>query len=117
MKEKQNTEWKSAWHDDYLKWICGFANAQGGKLVIGKDNEGWTVEKLLKKHKSAPYNPLIAGAFFRTGDIEAWGRGIATIRNACRENGTEFPAFEAEPTGMMVEFEGVSSLIFDCSTK
>jgi len=29
-KESQNIEWKHAWHDDYLKWICGFANAQGG---------------------------------------------------------------------------------------
>jgi predicted HTH transcriptional regulator len=27
--EKQNIEFKSSWHDDYLKWICGFANAQG----------------------------------------------------------------------------------------
>jgi ATP-dependent DNA helicase RecG len=34
--ETQQLEWKEAWHDDYLKWICGFANAQGGTLVIGK---------------------------------------------------------------------------------
>ncbi|WP_407058550.1 helix-turn-helix domain-containing protein [Syntrophotalea acetylenica] len=27
-KESQNIEWKQSWHDDYLKWICGFANAQ-----------------------------------------------------------------------------------------
>ena len=32
MAENQNIEWKSNWHNDYLKWICGFANAQGGKL-------------------------------------------------------------------------------------
>jgi len=29
MKENQNIEWKSSWRDEYLKWICGFANAQG----------------------------------------------------------------------------------------
>lgn len=29
-KESQNIEWKQSWHDDYLKWICGFANEQGG---------------------------------------------------------------------------------------
>jgi len=69
--------------------------------------EGWTVNNLLKEHKSAPHNPLIAGAFFRTGDIEAWGRGIDTIRDACRENTTDFPTFEFESTGMMVEFKGV----------
>jgi len=56
--------------------------------------------------KPQPYNPLIANTFFRTGDIEAWGRGIDTIRNACRENGTDFPVFEFESTGMMVEFKG-----------
>ena len=28
--EDQNTEWKESWHDEYLKWVCGFANAQGG---------------------------------------------------------------------------------------
>ena len=39
-KESQNTEWKRAWNDDYLKWICGFANAQGGRISIGKDDTG-----------------------------------------------------------------------------
>ena len=40
MHENQNTEWKSSWHDDYLKWICGFANANGGIISIGKNDEG-----------------------------------------------------------------------------
>ncbi|PKM99774.1 MAG: transcriptional regulator [Elusimicrobia bacterium HGW-Elusimicrobia-2] len=40
MKEKQNIEYKQNWQDDYLKWICGFANAQGGKLFIGKNDKG-----------------------------------------------------------------------------
>jgi ATP-dependent DNA helicase RecG len=31
MKESQQVEWKSSWRDDYLRWICGFANAEGGK--------------------------------------------------------------------------------------
>ena len=38
MKECQNIEFKETWSDDYLKWICGFANAQGGKLYIGVDD-------------------------------------------------------------------------------
>ena len=37
--EKQNIEWKESWHNDYFKWICGFANAQGGTLFIGKDDD------------------------------------------------------------------------------
>ena len=33
--ESQNIEFKESWHDEYQKWICGFANAQGGTLYIG----------------------------------------------------------------------------------
>jgi ATP-dependent DNA helicase len=40
MSESHNIEYKSSWRDEYLKWICGFANAQGGKLYIGKDDKG-----------------------------------------------------------------------------
>ena len=35
MPEDQNLEYKESWKDEYLKWICGFANAQGGKIFIG----------------------------------------------------------------------------------
>lgn len=38
--ESQNIEWKRSWHNDYLKWICGFANANGGTIYIGKDDDG-----------------------------------------------------------------------------
>lgn len=40
MPEDHNIEWKKSWKDEYLKWICGFANANGGKIVIGKDDSG-----------------------------------------------------------------------------
>ncbi len=40
MNENQNIEWKSIWNDEYLKWICGFANADGGTLFIGVNNKG-----------------------------------------------------------------------------
>lgn len=43
LKEDQNTEWKKSWQDEYLKWVCGFANAQGGRIVLGKDNTGEVV--------------------------------------------------------------------------
>lgn len=39
-EENQNIEYKESWRDEYLKWICGFANAQGGKLYIGIDDKG-----------------------------------------------------------------------------
>ena len=43
MSESQNIEYKESWRDEYLKWICGFANAQGGKLYIGIDDKGKVV--------------------------------------------------------------------------
>lgn len=43
MAEDQNIEYKKSWHDDYLKWICGFANAYGGSIFIGIDDNGNTV--------------------------------------------------------------------------
>lgn len=39
MKEQQNLEWKESWRDDYLRWVCGFANAEGGTLVIGHNSD------------------------------------------------------------------------------
>lgn len=38
--ESQNVEYKQSWKDEYLRWICGFANAQGGTVYIGIDDNG-----------------------------------------------------------------------------
>lgn len=43
MVENQNIEWKESWRDEYLKWICGFANAQGGKIYIGTNDDGTVI--------------------------------------------------------------------------
>jgi len=43
MTENQLTEWKASWRDEYLKWLCGFANAEGGVLVIGRNDYGVVV--------------------------------------------------------------------------
>jgi ATP-dependent DNA helicase RecG len=42
--ESQNIEFKLTWRDEYLKWICGFANAYGGIIFIGKDDSGNLVD-------------------------------------------------------------------------
>jgi ATP-dependent DNA helicase RecG len=38
--ESQATEFKPSWRDEYLKWICAFANTNGGRLLIGVDDNG-----------------------------------------------------------------------------
>lgn len=40
MAESQHIEWKESWRNEYLKWVCGFANAQGGTLYVGVDDNG-----------------------------------------------------------------------------
>jgi ATP-dependent DNA helicase RecG len=40
MPESHNIEYKTNWRDEYLKWICGFANASGGRLYIGINDRG-----------------------------------------------------------------------------
>lgn len=50
MAEKQNIEWKAKWKDEYLAWLCGFANAQGGRLFIGMNDSGEVVG-LQNSHK------------------------------------------------------------------
>lgn len=38
--EHQNIEYKESWRDEYIKWICGFANANGGKIYVGINDSG-----------------------------------------------------------------------------
>lgn len=40
MLENQDIEFKTVWKDEYLKWICGMTNANGGIIYIGKDDKG-----------------------------------------------------------------------------
>ena len=37
----------------------------------GELPEGWSLAKFLKQHSSRPFNPCLANAFFRAGEIEA----------------------------------------------
>ena len=41
--EHQQLEWKESWRDEHLKWVCAFANSEGGTLVIGRNDEGHAV--------------------------------------------------------------------------
>lgn len=43
MAESQTTEWKVFWKDEYLAWLCGFANSNGGILILGKNDAGQAI--------------------------------------------------------------------------
>ena len=66
--------------------------------------EGWTLENLLADHSSSPYNPDVANAFFRAGEIETWGRGIQRIFEACENAGTPAPIIDYKPNDLWLEF-------------
>ena len=66
--------------------------------------EGWTLDTLLGAHSSSPYNPAIANAFFRAGEIEAWGRGVERIFAACAAAGSPKPVLRYDPYDMWLEF-------------
>ena len=80
------------------------------KIMIANDcvfPEDWTVEDLMGSHKSRPYNPLIANTFFRSGFIEAWGRGIQKIKDSCASAGNDLPEYRVKKEDIMVVFRGL----------
>ncbi len=71
MPESQNIEYKTNWRDEYLKWICGFANANGGKLYIGIDDKGKLTG--IDNHKKLLEElPLFCLAKTRANFIRIW---------------------------------------------
>ena len=63
----------------------------------------WTKETLLQRHRSRPYNPCIANAFFRAGYVESWGRGIQKICESCEAHGTAQPEYVVHQEDIMVK--------------
>ena len=71
--------------------------------------KNWTVDTLMKPHKSEPFNPSIAHVFYRAGYIEAWGRGIQKICEACQELGTPDPEYKLLGDDITVKFFALES--------
>lgn len=61
---------------------------------------GWTVDKLVHKHNSMPFNPDIANTFFRAGYIESWGLGIEKVILACKSYGCPKPEWEFDGSSL-----------------
>ena len=75
--------------------------------------ENWTVETFMQTHNSKPYNPDIAGVFYRAGYIERWGRGIEKICEACKELGAEIPVYELLGNTLRVHFKALPEALID----
>ena len=70
---------------------------------------GWTVETLMGTHKSVPFNPSIANAFYRAGYIEAWGRGIQKVLESCKELGSPAAEYKILGDDLTVKFTALAS--------
>ena len=94
-------------HKDYGTGIPIQISIYEHQIVIwnsGHLPEHWKLENLLGKHPSLPYNPLLAGAFFRAGYIESWGRGIEKIHRECLAHDMDAPLYDDSMSGLMVTF-------------
>lgn len=78
---------------------------------VGSLPENWTLESLMKKHASRPYNPDIANVFYLAGFIESWGRGVEKICSACMANGLPKPEYTVHPEDIMIKFSGSENTV------
>lgn len=77
----------------------------------GKLPENWTVDSLMSKHASRPYNPSIANVYYLAGLIESWGRGIEKICQTCEEDGSPLPEYTIHPGDIMIQFTAAEDRI------
>lgn len=94
-------------HKDYSGGVPIQISVYKDKLMIwneGQLPDNWTIETLLDKHASKPFNPDIANALFRSGYIESWGRGISKMTEQCFNSGLPAPLFFFKSSGFWVEF-------------
>jgi ATP-dependent DNA helicase RecG len=83
-------------HRDYSTGNSIQIRVYDDKVIIANDcrlPEGTTISDLTNTHKSVAINPLLAGTFFRSGQIEAWGRGIERIIKLCVADKLPEPEF------------------------
>lgn len=93
--ESQNIEYKKIWKDDYLKWICGFANAQGGVIFIGIDDAGNVCDlKDAKKLMEDLPNKIVTTM------------GIVADVILHENDGTEYIEVVIEPSNIPINYKG-----------
>lgn len=95
LNESQNIEYKESWRDEYLKWICGFANAQGGRIYIGvndnKDIVGISdAKRLMEDIPNKIVNYL----------------GIVSDVNLLAKDGKDYIEIVVSPSNMPIAYKG-----------
>lgn len=97
----------------FFIWIKDYSSCNPIQISVYEDkiyiwNDGEmppnldSTDKLFMKHSSKPYNPKLANVFFKSGMIEAWGRGFEKIKEACGLYDGPLPEYEINESGIMV---------------
>ncbi|MDQ3605157.1 MAG: hypothetical protein M3418_03065 [Gemmatimonadota bacterium] len=71
---------------------------------MGRPAFGLTPADLVRPNTSQPWNPLIAGAFYRRGIIDQWGRGTLKILELTEQACLHSPEFEVRGGEVVVRF-------------
>ncbi|MBO7067385.1 MAG: ATP-binding protein [Bacteroidaceae bacterium] len=94
-RESQNIEYKSTWHDEYLKWICGFANAQGAVMYFGVNNDHEVIglDNVDRLMEDIP-NKIVTTM------------GIVVDVNLCHLEGLDYIEVYIEPSNIPINYRG-----------
>ena len=94
-RECQNIEYKTSWHDKYLEWICGFANAQGAVMYLGvnDDHEVVGLEHVDRLMEDIPNK--IANSM-----------GLVVDVNLHEKNGLEYIEIVIKPSNVPISYKG-----------
>jgi ATP-dependent DNA helicase RecG len=94
-------------HRNYLSVSDIQIRVYSNKLMIinpGELFEDLTIDDLFKEHRSIPRNILIASVFYKSGQIESWGRGTLKIINECKIEGLPNPHFSVNKATFSLSF-------------
>ncbi len=102
-------------HKDYATGVPVQVSVYEDRIVIFNMGS-WskrvpTDERVYEKHESVPHNPKIADVSFRSGDVEAWGRGFVKIKAECKKVGAPLPLIDAENGGVSISAYGCEKYI------
>ena len=94
-KECQDIEFKRIWKDEYLKWICGFANAQGAVMYFGVDDNHEVCglkdsKKLLEDIPNKVVNYM----------------GLVVDVNLYEQDGMDYIELVVEPSNVAISYKG-----------
>lgn len=98
--EKHDIEYKEHWKDEYLKWICGFANAQGGTIYIGIDDNGKVkgIKNARKLLEDLP-NKIVTTM------------GIVCDVNLLSSEGLEYLEIKVSPSNIPISYQAYTTIV------